>query len=113
MLRHLCVRPDAIAAYVDEHLFALGRGKLLHLWRHLPHFLDGCTDRGHWPAIPTAPLLHDIPNEHLQWFPHGRRRAPLGGTHPVLCLTDAHHLEHQEGHARIQVLALVGVKNEE
>ena len=37
MLRHICLRLDAVAPYVHEHLFSLGCGQFLHLRGHLPY----------------------------------------------------------------------------
>ncbi len=101
VLRHLCLRTDAFAAHVDEYLFAVGRGEFLHLRSHLSALLHGFADPGHRTALPDAPLLHDLPDEHLQWFPDERCCAPLGCDGALLCPANAHRLEHQEGNASI------------
>ena len=68
---------------------------------HLSALLDGFSDPVYRPAFPDAPLLHDLPDEHLQWFPYERCCAPLGRNGAVLRPADAHCLEHQEGNAGI------------
>lgn len=101
VFRHLCLRTDAFIAHVDEYLFVVGRGEFLHLRSHLSALLDGFSDPVYRPAFPDAPLLHDLPDEHLQWFPYERCCAPLGRNGGVLRPADTHCLEHQEGNAGI------------
>jgi hypothetical protein len=67
----------------------------------------GFSDPGYRSALPDAPLLYDLPDKHLQWFPDGRCCAPLGRNGAVLCPADAHYLEHQEGNAGLQILTVM------
>ena len=97
VFRHLCLRADAFIAHVDEYLFVVGRGEFLHLRSHLSTLLHGFANPGHRTALPYAPLLYDLPDEHLQWFPDERCCAPLGRDGTLLCPANAHRLEHQEG----------------
>ena len=101
MLPQTLIFLSIFLAHVDEYLFVVGRGEFLHLRSHLSALLDGFTDPGYRPALPDAPLLYDLPDKHLQWFPYGRCCAPLGRNGAVLCPADAHYLEHQEGNAGI------------
>ena len=80
---------------------SLGCGEFLHLRSHLSTLLHGFANPGHRTALPYAPLLYDLPDEHLQWFPDERCCAPLGRDGPLLCPANAHRLEYQEGNVSI------------
>ena len=105
-LRRVRLWPDALAPNVDVDLFSLVGGQLVGMRRHLSlvrHGLSHTVDR---TDVPLAPLLHDLPNEHLQRVPTRRlmvqHHGPLRLYHPP----DIHGLEHKKGDAYLHLHTL-------
>ena len=98
--------PDPIIAHVDEHLLAMGRDKLFHLRSHVPCLVHASFLAIHSGALSFAPLLYGIPRDHFPWLPPTVCLAAYRGAHSFPGVAIPGGVEHQEGHAHLQVYSL-------
>jgi hypothetical protein len=107
VLRHLHLRPHAFLAYVDVNMLAMVSGKLLSLRCYLSGICHGLNDSVDGSALPTPPLLHDLPDVYLQRLSAELRLVRFPGSYHLCFPPDVHHQEYQEGNACLRLHSII------